>query len=137
MARAFTRVTGQPAIHGPISAEEFAEFAVPVVGPAFKENAKEMLGWAAVTPAHKICYGAFDSDQSEAVEMLGVKATSFEDWLHPSNWKGPTGGTFIPLVLRLGIFEAKAKAKQQCIIVALHDNLLYETKTIFRITNTA
>lgn len=79
MARAFSRVTGQPAIHDPISAEEFAEFAVPVVGPAFKEDAKEMMEWAAVMPAHKICYGAFDSDQSEAVEMLGLKATSFED----------------------------------------------------------
>ncbi|KUL90929.1 hypothetical protein ZTR_00740 [Talaromyces verruculosus] len=90
MARAFTRVRGQPAIHDLISAEEFAEFAVPVVGPAFKEDAKEMMEWVAVTPAHKICYGAFDSDQSEAVEMLGLKSTSFEDWLHRSTWKGPT-----------------------------------------------
>ncbi|GAM34514.1 cinnamoyl-CoA reductase [Talaromyces pinophilus] len=90
MARTFTRVTGQPAIHDPISAEEFAEFAVPVVGPAFKEDAKEMMEWAAVMPADKICYGAFDTDQNEAMKILGLKATSFEDWLHRRNWKGPT-----------------------------------------------
>lgn len=90
MARTFTRVTGQPANHDPISAEEFAEFAVPVVGPAFKEDAKEMMQWAAVMPADKICYGAFDTDQNEAMKILGLKATSFEDWLHRSNWKGPT-----------------------------------------------
>ncbi|KAI7976733.1 hypothetical protein EIK77_009964 [Talaromyces pinophilus] len=86
----FSSLPDMPAIHDPISAEEFAEFAVPVVGPAFKEDAKEMMEWAAVMPADKICYGAFDTDQNEAMKILGLKATSFEDWLHRSNWKGPT-----------------------------------------------
>lgn len=89
MAKAFTRVTGQPAIHEPISAEEFAELAVPWVGPAFKEDAKQMMEWAAVMPSDKICYGAMDADQDESFEMLGSKASSFEDWLHRSGWAGP------------------------------------------------
>ncbi|PNP57098.1 hypothetical protein THARTR1_02940 [Trichoderma harzianum] len=89
MAKAFTQVTGQPAIHEPISAEEFAEFAVPFVGPGFKEDAKQMMEWAAVMPGDKICYGAMDAHQDDSFEMLGLKASSFEDWLHRSGWTGP------------------------------------------------
>ncbi|KAF3060808.1 NmrA family domain-containing protein 1 [Trichoderma lentiforme] len=89
MAKAFTRVTGQPAIHEPISAEEFAELAVPLVGPAFREDAKQMMEWAAVMPSDKICYGAMDADQDDSFEMLGLKASSFEEWLHRSGWAGP------------------------------------------------
>ncbi|KKP04761.1 hypothetical protein THAR02_03098 [Trichoderma harzianum] len=89
MAKAFTRVTGQPAIHEPISAEEFAEFAVPFVGPGFREDAKQMMEWAAVMPGDKICYGAMDADQDGSFEMLGLKASFFEDWLRRSGWTGP------------------------------------------------
>ncbi|PKK52679.1 hypothetical protein CI102_2417 [Trichoderma harzianum] len=89
MAKAFTRVTGQPAIHEPISAEEFAELAVPLVGPGFKEDAKQMMEWAAVMPGDKVCYGAMGADQDDSFEVLGLKASSFEDWLHRSGWVGP------------------------------------------------
>ncbi|KAL1849969.1 hypothetical protein Plec18170_007065 [Paecilomyces lecythidis] len=89
MVKTFTRVTGQPAIHEPISAEEFAELAIPLVGPAFKRDAKEMMEWAAVTPADKICYGALDAAQDDSFKELGLNASSFEDWLHRSGWTGP------------------------------------------------
>lgn len=89
MAKAFTRVTGQPAVHEPISAEEFAEFAVPSVGPAFREDAKQMMEWAAVMPSDKICFGAMDANQDDSFEVLGLKASSFEEWLHRSGWMGP------------------------------------------------
>lgn len=89
MAKVFTRVTGQPAIHEPISTEEFAEFAVSHVGPAFKEDAKQMMEWATVMPGDKICYGAMDAYQDQSFEMLRLKASSFEQWLHRSGWMGP------------------------------------------------
>ncbi|KAL1868404.1 hypothetical protein Plec18167_008330 [Paecilomyces lecythidis] len=89
MVKTFTRVTGQPAIHEPISAEEFAELAIPLVGPAFKRDAKEMMEWAAVTPADKICYGALDAAQDDSLKELGLNASSFEDWLHRSGSTGP------------------------------------------------
>lgn len=89
MAKAFTRVTGQPAIHEPISTEEFGELAVSHVGPAFKEDAKQMMEWAAMMPGDKICYGAMDADQDKSFEMLRLKASSFEQWLYRSGWMGP------------------------------------------------
>ncbi|RFU81405.1 cinnamoyl- reductase [Trichoderma arundinaceum] len=89
MAKTFTQVTGQPAIHNPISAEEFGELAVPFVGPAFKEDAKQMMEWAAVMPADKICYGAMDTYEDDSFKTLGLKASSFEQWLRRSGWMGP------------------------------------------------
>lgn len=88
MVKTFTKVTGQPAIHKPITAEEFAEMTAPRVGPAFAEDAKEMMEWAAVAPANKICYGAFAEDQDDSFEELGLKASTFEEWLHRSGWMG-------------------------------------------------
>lgn len=59
MVKTFTKVTGQPAIQKPMTADEFAAMTAPRVGPAFAENAREMMEWAAVVPEDKICYGAF------------------------------------------------------------------------------
>ncbi|RAL13292.1 NAD(P)-binding protein [Aspergillus homomorphus CBS 101889] len=89
MVAAFTKVTGQPAVHDPITPERFGEMAAPFVGPAFKEDAKEMMEWASVAPADKICYGAFTEDQDRSFEELGLKASSFEEWLARSGWTGP------------------------------------------------
>ncbi|KAL5042242.1 hypothetical protein BDW71DRAFT_148886 [Aspergillus fruticulosus] len=89
MVVTFTKVTGQPAIHDPISAEEFGEMTAPLVGPAFKQDAQDMMEWAAVAPADMICYGAFPEDQDHSFEELGLKASTFEEWLRRSGWTGP------------------------------------------------
>ncbi|KAL3447166.1 hypothetical protein BJX65DRAFT_277533 [Aspergillus insuetus] len=89
MVETFTKVTGQPAVHDAITAEEFGEMTVPRVGPAFKRDATEMMEWAAVAPADRICYGAYTEDQDRSFEELGLKASSFEEWLRRSGWTGP------------------------------------------------
>ncbi|KAF4975996.1 hypothetical protein FZEAL_7282 [Fusarium zealandicum] len=90
MAKTFTRVTGRPAVHSPISFEEFARVAAPLVGPAFKEDAKQMMEWAAVMPWDRICYGSMDPEDDVSKEILELKASSFETWLKRSGWTGPT-----------------------------------------------
>ena len=62
MAETFTRVTGKPAVYSPISFEEFGQLSSALVGPAFKEDAIEMMQWAAIAPADKTCYGAFEPE---------------------------------------------------------------------------
>ncbi|KAF7557959.1 hypothetical protein G7Z17_g348 [Cylindrodendrum hubeiense] len=91
MAETFTRLTGQPAAHDPISPEEFGEMTAPFVGPAFKSDAQQMMEWASVTPADKTCFGAMDLHEkmNDSFEELGLKASTFEDWLRRSGWKGP------------------------------------------------
>lgn len=85
----FTRVTGQPAIHSPTSAEEFGELTGPLVGPAFKEDAMQMMQWAAVAPKSKVAYGALEPEVDRSAEELGLTASSFEAWLRRSGWTGP------------------------------------------------
>ncbi|KAH6848225.1 putative cinnamoyl-CoA reductase [Chaetomium sp. MPI-CAGE-AT-0009] len=89
MAETFTRVTGQPAIHSPISAEEFGSSTVQFVGPAFKEDAKQMMEWASIAPKSKVAYGALDPEVDRSAEELGLTASSFEAWLKRSDWTGP------------------------------------------------
>lgn len=89
MASTFTRITGQPAVHEPITADQFAEMTAPLVGPAFKEDAKQMMEWAAITPADKVCFGAMDPAEDDSYDVLGVKASTFEEYLLRSGWKGP------------------------------------------------
>jgi hypothetical protein len=89
MAQTFTRVTGKQAVHSPISFEEFGDLSSALVGPAFKEDAIEMMQWASVAPNDKTCYGAFEMESERLSEELGVGGSSFEDWLRRSGWTGP------------------------------------------------
>ncbi|KFA79115.1 hypothetical protein S40288_09961 [Stachybotrys chartarum IBT 40288] len=89
MAKAFTRVTGKLAVHSPTSFEEFGHLSSALVGPAFKEDAIEMMQWAAIAPTDKTCYGAFELEVEQSSEELGLTASSFEDWLRRSGWTGP------------------------------------------------
>ncbi|KAH8688646.1 putative cinnamoyl-CoA reductase [Talaromyces proteolyticus] len=89
MAKAFTRVTGKPAVHSPISFEEFGHLSSALVGPAFKEDAIEMMQWAAIAPTDKTCHGAFELEVEQSSEELGLTGSSFEDWLRRSGWTGP------------------------------------------------
>ncbi|PVI05790.1 NAD(P)-binding protein [Periconia macrospinosa] len=88
IAKIFTRVTGQPSIYYPISLEEYGDFAASMIGPGFKEDIMQMMEWVATAPQNKICYGSMDPDDRSA-EELGVKASTFEEWLRRSWWKGP------------------------------------------------
>ncbi|GJN80229.1 hypothetical protein PLIIFM63780_003754 [Purpureocillium lilacinum] len=89
MVETFTRVTGRPAVHSPISFEEFGQLSSSLVGPAFKEDAIEMMQWAAIAPSDKICYGALNPGEEQSSVELGLTASSFEDWLRRSGWTGP------------------------------------------------
>ncbi|KAJ4123176.1 hypothetical protein NW768_009704 [Fusarium equiseti] len=89
MAQTFTRVTGKRAVHSSISFEEFGDLSSKLVGPAFREDAIEMMQWAAVTPDDKTCYGALEMESEKSGEELGLSRSSFEDWLRRSGWTGP------------------------------------------------
>ena len=89
MAETFTRVTGKRAVYAPISFEEFGQLSSKLVGPAFKEDAIEMMQWAAIAPPDKTCYGALEPEAEKSSEELGLTASSFEEWLKRSEWTGP------------------------------------------------
>lgn len=88
MVETFTRVTGRKAIHDPITPEEFGDLTAPLVGPPFKEDAMQMMQWAAETPKDTIAYGS----KHPSPDGLGLAASSFEEWLKRSGWTGPNQG---------------------------------------------
>lgn len=89
MAATFTRVTGQPAVHDPITPAVFGEMTAPFVGPALTEDAVQMMEWAGMTPADKVGFGSMDPEEDDSFEVLGVRASTFEEYLRRSGWKGP------------------------------------------------
>ncbi|KAI0129902.1 hypothetical protein BJ170DRAFT_618031 [Xylariales sp. AK1849] len=93
MASTFTSITGQPAIHSPLSLDEWTDMTVGMLGPAFREDVKQMMEWAAMAPKEKFCYGALDPDDDRSMDELGVAASTFADWLRRTGWTGPTTGS--------------------------------------------
>ncbi|KAJ5147474.1 NmrA-like [Penicillium atrosanguineum] len=91
-ASTFTRVTGQPAIYSPISIDEWAGLASRAVGNGFKEDIRQMIEWISIAPEDKICYGALDPAEDSSWEDLHLQASTFEDWLRRSGWRGPPEG---------------------------------------------
>jgi hypothetical protein len=91
-ASTFTRVTGQPAIYSPISMDEWADLSSKAVGNGFKEDIRQMMEWISIAPENKICYGALDPAEDSSWEDLHLRASSFEDWLRRSGWRGPPEG---------------------------------------------
>lgn len=89
MVETFTRVTGKRAIHSQTSFEEFGDLTAPYVGPAFKEDAMQMMQWAAIAPASKVAFGSLHPQADHSAEELGLTASSFEEWLKRSGWTGP------------------------------------------------
>lgn len=91
-ASTFTRVTGQPAIYSPISMDEWSDLASKAVGNGFKEDIRQMMEWISIAPEDKICYGALDPAEDSSWEDLHLQASSFENWLRRSGWRGPPEG---------------------------------------------
>ncbi|KAJ5510010.1 hypothetical protein N7453_002113 [Penicillium expansum] len=88
-ATIFTRVTGQQAIYSPTTLDGWADMASEAVGPGFREDIRQMMEWASIMPDDKICYGALHLAEDPSWEDLGVRASSFEDWLNRTGWTGP------------------------------------------------
>ncbi|KAI1266872.1 putative cinnamoyl-CoA reductase [Xylariaceae sp. FL1019] len=90
MAATFTRITGRKAIYDPISVDEWADLTASMIGPAFREDTKQMMEWVAQIPEDKIVYGALDPEEDTSEKELGVRASTFEEWIKRTAWKGPT-----------------------------------------------
>ncbi|KAI1754828.1 putative cinnamoyl-CoA reductase [Xylaria castorea] len=90
MAATFTRITGRKAIHSPLTHDEWADLTAAMLGPAFREDVKQMIEWVSVAPTDKICYGALDPEEDISAKELGVTTSTFEDWMKRTGWTGPT-----------------------------------------------
>ncbi|GCB18966.1 NmrA-like family domain-containing protein 1 [Aspergillus awamori] len=85
----FSTMRSQPAIFDPITLEEWGATVARTVGKGYEEDIRQMMEWIAVAPDEKICYGTMDPQEDCSWADLGVRASTFEEWLRRSGWQGP------------------------------------------------
>ncbi|GFN16540.1 cinnamoyl-CoA reductase [Aspergillus tubingensis] len=85
----FSTVRYQPAIFDPISLDDWGATVARTVGKGYEEDIRQMMEWIAVAPDEKICYGTMTPEEDCSWADLGVRASTFEEWLKRSGWQGP------------------------------------------------
>lgn len=85
----FSTVQCQPAIFDPISLDYWSATVARTVGKGYEEDIRQMMEWIAVAPDEKICYGTMKPQEDCSWADLGVRASTFEEWLRRSGWQGP------------------------------------------------
>lgn len=86
----FSEVTAQPAVHEPTTLEEWRSCQSAVAGKGFAEDACQMMEWTAVAPTDKILFGTMNPKDDHSWEDLGVRASSFLEWIEKNSWTAPT-----------------------------------------------
>jgi hypothetical protein len=85
----FTAVRSQLAVFDPITLDEWGATVARTVGKGYEEDIRQMMEWIAVAPDEKICYGTMDTTEDASWDDLGVRASTFEEWLARARWDGP------------------------------------------------
>ncbi|GAA92479.1 cinnamoyl-CoA reductase [Aspergillus luchuensis IFO 4308] len=85
----FSTVRYQSAIFDPISLDDWGATVARTVGKGYEEDIRQMMEWIAVAPDEKICYGTMTPQEDCSGADLGVRASTFEEWLRRSGWQGP------------------------------------------------
>ncbi|OJJ89413.1 NmrA/HSCARG family protein [Aspergillus glaucus CBS 516.65] len=88
-ARIFESKTGKKAMFDPISLDEWGSTVAAAAGKGYEEDIRQMMEWVGVAPGEKVCYGTMESGEDRSWEELGVRASTFEEWLERSGWRGP------------------------------------------------
>jgi hypothetical protein len=82
-------VTSQSAVHEPTTLDEWGTSIAAAVGKGFEEDIRQMMEWFAAAPENKIACGTVDPGDDHSWEDLGVKASTFRNWLGRTKWTGP------------------------------------------------
>ncbi|KAF5009238.1 hypothetical protein FDECE_4531 [Fusarium decemcellulare] len=88
-AEKFTRVTLIPSTFKSTTIEQWGDTVAETVGEGYREDIQQMMQWIAAAPDDKICYGTMEPVEDTSRQDLGVRASTFEEWLARSNWQGP------------------------------------------------
>ncbi|KAI9729585.1 MAG: hypothetical protein M1834_006781 [Cirrosporium novae-zelandiae] len=86
-AKIFQAKTGERAVYQPATLDEWGKTVAAAAGPGFEEDIRQMAEWIAEAPDEKICYGTMDPKDDLSAKDLGVRASTFEEWLERSGWR--------------------------------------------------
>ncbi|OJJ76722.1 hypothetical protein ASPBRDRAFT_72591 [Aspergillus brasiliensis CBS 101740] len=85
----FSTMRSQSAIYDPITLDDWGATVARTVGKGYEEDIRQMMEWITVAPDEKVCYGTMDPQEDRSYADLGVRASTFEEWLERSGWHGP------------------------------------------------
>jgi hypothetical protein len=88
-ATVFTNITSRKATFEPTPLEQWGATIAAAAGKGYEEDMKQMMKWVSIAPDNKICYGTIDPKDDQSWEDLGVKASTFAEWVERESWKGP------------------------------------------------
>ena len=81
LSRVFSWKTSRPSRFDPSTIEEWGATIAKSVGEEFKKDIKQMTEWISVAPEEKICYGTLNSEDDHSWDDLGVRASTYGEWL--------------------------------------------------------
>ena len=88
-AMVFTDITSRKATFEPTTLEQWGATVAETAGKGYAEDIKQMMQWISVAPDNKICYGTMDPKDDKSWEDLGVRASTFAEWVERGSWRGP------------------------------------------------
>ncbi|GAB1209498.1 hypothetical protein APSETT445_008277 [Aspergillus pseudonomiae] len=92
LATVFEATTSRPARFKPSTLHEWGATVSASAGAGFERDIRQMIEWITVAPDDKICYGTMNPDEDQSQSDLGVRASTFQEWLERSGWTGPDDG---------------------------------------------
>ncbi|KAE8312089.1 hypothetical protein BDV41DRAFT_577926 [Aspergillus transmontanensis] len=92
LATVFEATTSRPARFNPGTLHEWGATVSASAGAGFERDIRQMVEWITVAPDDKICYGTMNPDEDQSQSDLGVRASTFQEWLERSGWTGPDDG---------------------------------------------
>ncbi|CAP98652.1 hypothetical protein E8E15_010513 [Penicillium rubens] len=88
-AKIFSDTTSRKAVFDPITLDQWGATVAATVGKGYEEDIRQMMQWISVAPDEKICYGTMDPRDDMSWEDLGVRASTFAEWMERASWRGP------------------------------------------------
>lgn len=73
----------------PSTIDQWGATVAATVGKGYEEDIKQMMEWISVAPDDRLCYGTIKPEDDKSWEDLGVKASTFTEWMDRASWRGP------------------------------------------------
>ncbi|GAA5914766.1 hypothetical protein JCM5296_003859 [Sporobolomyces johnsonii] len=90
IAEQYQQLTGEKAIFDPLPMEKALDLVSSRTGLGMTKEFEEMFLWLDEAPGDKAAYGTMDDKDNTSFEDLGVKASTFKEFLEGSGWRAVT-----------------------------------------------
>ena len=73
----------------PSTNEQWGACISAKAGPGYRQDIEQMMELINVAPDDQIYFGTVSKENDHSLSDLGVRASSFQEWIERYNWQGP------------------------------------------------